>query len=198
MSERASETDRPSEAWLDRFQRDIRPGMHALDLGCGFGEDSAELIARGLTVTGIDASEERISSARLRVSDATFLARDFTEPLPFPDESFDLVVASLSIHYFSWKTTLGIIAEMARVLKPDCYCLVRVNRVGDTNFGYGQGREIEPDYFEVKPGLCKRFFSESTLREALETSFDVSRIEPATIARWGEPKLALMARARRR
>lgn len=192
------DSNRLSEAWLDQFVDVIQPGMRALDLGCGFGEDSAELVSAGLDVIGIDASEERIAQARSLVPEAKFLLADFTEPFPFPNEFFDLVVASLSLHYFPWQTTIDIIGESARVLKPECYCVVRVNRVGDVHFGFGQGLEIEPDYFEVKPGLTKRFFSETSLAEALGTAFEVEMIEPVTITRWGNPKLALVAKARRR
>lgn len=50
-----------------------------------------------------------------------------TERLPFESETFDLVFASLSIHYFDDKTTKKLVSEIKRVLKNDGLFIGSVN-----------------------------------------------------------------------
>jgi ubiquinone/menaquinone biosynthesis C-methylase UbiE len=173
------------------------PGYRALDIGCGSGEDSADLMHAGLEVIGLDRSERQLKHAREHVPDVTFIAADITEHIPFPDEHFQLVVASLSIHYFPWTTTEAVVREVARVMQPGATFLCRVNRVGDVNFDYGVGREVEPEFFEVSPGHFKRFFTEQTLAAALGVALTVESIVPSTTTRWGAVKQILVARAKR-
>lgn len=53
--------------WLDRFAAPLAPGASVLDLGCGSGEPlAADLIARGLRVTGVDTSGTLIGLCRAR------------------------------------------------------------------------------------------------------------------------------------
>jgi SAM-dependent methyltransferase len=52
-----------------RLEALFRRGDRVLDLGCGTGEDSLMLAARGVRVVGIDASPERIAQAREKASE---------------------------------------------------------------------------------------------------------------------------------
>ncbi|WP_203217340.1 class I SAM-dependent methyltransferase [Nocardia arthritidis] len=92
-------------------------GRRILDAGCGSGPLFAELRDRGAIVTGIDASAEMLELARQRLGAAADLRiADLANPLPFPDDAFDDVVASLVLHYLQdWGPTL---TELRRVLKP--------------------------------------------------------------------------------
>jgi ubiquinone/menaquinone biosynthesis C-methylase UbiE len=92
-------------------------GVRILDAGCGPGALSEALAGRGAQVTGVDASAELLALASLRLNGrASFHQADLRGPLPFEDESFDLVVASLVMHYIEdWSPTL---TEFRRVLTP--------------------------------------------------------------------------------
>jgi ubiquinone/menaquinone biosynthesis C-methylase UbiE len=92
-------------------------GRRILDAGCGAGPLSAALRDRGAAVTGIDASAAMLELARRRLGDAAHLClADLADPLPFPDDAFDDVVASLVLHYLrDWGPTL---AELRRVTRP--------------------------------------------------------------------------------
>ena len=93
-------------------------GRRVLDVGCGAGPLTAWMAERGAEVTGIDVSPAMLQLARDRVGDrATFLVADVSEPLTFAgDATFDLVVASLVLHYLAdWEAPLR---EFRRVLRP--------------------------------------------------------------------------------
>jgi SAM-dependent methyltransferase len=69
-------------------------GKHVLHLRCGTGEVSAELIALGALVTGVDPAEQALTLARERAPDAAFFQADLHElPLQFRRGRFNLVYA---------------------------------------------------------------------------------------------------------
>ncbi|MFF4852560.1 class I SAM-dependent DNA methyltransferase [Streptomyces sp. NPDC001194] len=92
-------------------------GRRILDAGCGSGPLSAALHDRGAVVTGIDASAGMLALARRRLgADVALHTADLGDPLPFDDDAFDDVVASLVLHYLEdWGPTL---AELRRVIRP--------------------------------------------------------------------------------
>jgi len=104
---------------------DVR-GRTILDAGCGSGPLAAELVARGADVVGFDGSPAMIDLARRRLGEAVPLTvHDLAEPLPYDDETFDDVVASLVLHYLEdWDRPL---AEIRRVLKPGGRLIASVN-----------------------------------------------------------------------
>lgn len=78
--------------------RYVQPGMRVLDAGCGDGVLSVLMANKGAMVTGCDFSAPNIEAAKEyatehHVVNVEFLVGD-VEHLPFPDNSFDLVVSS--------------------------------------------------------------------------------------------------------
>jgi SAM-dependent methyltransferase len=69
---------------------EIGSGSRLLDCGCGAGRFARIAADRGVSVAGIDASEELIEIAAKRVREGDFRAGDI-EALPWEDRSFDLV-----------------------------------------------------------------------------------------------------------
>jgi SAM-dependent methyltransferase len=87
----------------------------ALDVGCGEGRFCRMLSERGIRAIGIDPTEPLIAEARRRDPAGDYrIGR--AEALDFPDASFDLVVAYLSL--IDIPDLPAAIAEMARVLRP--------------------------------------------------------------------------------
>lgn len=101
-------------------------GRRVLDAGCGSGPLSAALRARGAIMTGFDGSPAMVELARQRLGDDMPLyVADLAKPLPFTDDAFDVVVASLVLHYL--RDWAGPLAELRRVLKPGGRVILSVN-----------------------------------------------------------------------
>jgi 2-polyprenyl-3-methyl-5-hydroxy-6-metoxy-1,4-benzoquinol methylase len=78
---------------------DVR-GKRVLDVGCASGGLSEEFLERSASVVGIDLNPRLIDRARERLgSKAEFRVADISAPLAFESGSFDVVAASLVLHY---------------------------------------------------------------------------------------------------
>lgn len=93
------------------------PGQRALDVGCGPGALTSVLAGRlgAGSVTAIDPSASFVAAARHRLPDVA-VRQATAEQLPFPDDSFDLTMAQLVVHFMT-EPTVGI-GEMARATRP--------------------------------------------------------------------------------
>src|SRR5262245_57082866 len=88
------------EPALRKAVGDVR-GLAVLDLGCGTGRHSLWLAATGADLTAVDFSEGMLAEARRKqgAEAVRFLAHDLHQPLPFPSETFDLVVSGLVLEH---------------------------------------------------------------------------------------------------
>ena len=101
-------------------------GRRILDAGCGSGPLMAALRDAGADVTGFDVSTAMVDLARRRLGpDADLHVADLAGPLPFADDEFDDVVASLVLHYLEDWT--GPLTELHRVLTPGGRLILSVN-----------------------------------------------------------------------
>lgn len=93
-------------------------GERILDLGCGTGVVLARLVARPgtLRLTGVDASPEMLSRARMRLPDKVTLVQGAAERLPFANAVFDAIVTSSMLHHLADPD--AALREAARVLAP--------------------------------------------------------------------------------
>jgi len=100
----------------------LRAGMHALDVGCGTGDDvraMAAIVGAGGRAVGVDVSEALLAEARKRAEAggvAIELQAGDAHALPFADGSFDVVRTERVLQHV--QDPARALAEMARVARP--------------------------------------------------------------------------------
>jgi arsenite methyltransferase len=101
----------------------LHPGERVLDLGSGAGTDSlvaAQMVGDQGHVTGIDMTSAMLAKARAAAAEMGIRNVEFVEGeaehLPFPDESFDVVISNGVIDLIPDKD--AVFSELGRVLVP--------------------------------------------------------------------------------
>jgi SAM-dependent methyltransferase len=180
----------PSYELRSRFLRgEVRAGDRALDLGCGTGEFTAELAQAGAVAVGVDVADAAIERARARHPGLDFRLVPIDGPLPFEDNSFDLVWASEVIEHVA--DTARWLSEVRRVLAPAGRLLVTTPSHGRLRVAvFGMERFSEP------LGDHLHLYTKGSLRALLD-EFGFSEIRVRAVE--GPPLLrrSLFARAMR-
>jgi SAM-dependent methyltransferase len=95
------------------------PRGAALDVGCGTGALAARLAGAGYETVGVDPSEGMLEVLRRR-SPHVRAVRASAESLPFPDDSFDVVLTVAVLHHIADRDRVRrTLAEMVRVARPN-------------------------------------------------------------------------------
>jgi SAM-dependent methyltransferase len=96
---------------------DVGPGQRALDVGCGPGGLTTELVARlgADRVTAVDPSATFVEACRAR-HPGVDVRQGTAESIAWPDHTFDVSLASLVVGFMS-DPAAGV-AEMRRVTRP--------------------------------------------------------------------------------
>jgi SAM-dependent methyltransferase len=173
------------EKWLELIQKKSAGG-YVLELGCGNGRDTVDLISAGCKVIAMDIAMENLVECAGSASSADNLQVDISKPLPFAKDSASVIIASLSLHYFSWDVTLRIASEIRRCIKNDGFLLARFNSVNDRYHGSSSTLEIEPNFYNVGTGT-KRFFDENSVQLFLQ-GWNIQFLEENVIDRYKKPK----------
>lgn len=150
----------------------LRPGERVLDLGCGGGRHAFECLRRGAAVVALDAdfvelkSVSALMAAMAEAGEAPAGATNMEVHgdacrLPFPDASFDRVIAAEVLEHLPDDRTA--MAELARVLKPTGRMAITVPRYGPEIVNWA----LSDDYHSV-PGGHIRIYRRSQLRERLQ------------------------------
>lgn len=148
---------------IELFRRYVGgPGRRVLDLGCRDGA-LTRAYAEGNELVGVDADREALEEAG-KLGIETHWA-DLDAPLPFPDESFDVVVAGELLEHL--RDPARLVEEAKRVLRPGGTFVASVpnayrfkNRL---RFLLGHKPEDDPTHLQM--------FSPANVR-ALLTGFD--------------------------
>ncbi len=142
-----------------------------LDLGCGTGTATRAIASRlpSASVTGVDLSPYMVFAARLKaqsIPNLSFIHAN-AEALPFDDDSFDAVTASLLFHETPLHAALNIMREARRVLKPGGAFVVFDGAQGD---GLAKlGGHISSSLF-LEP-FAEQFLASNLLDQMREAGF---------------------------
>ena len=128
-----------------------RRARRTLDLGCGPGRHAVFFARAGLESFGLDASAYGIEHATRAAREAgvtLYLKQGSLAALPYPDDSFDYVLAFNVIYHGTEADAEQALAEVRRVLRPGG--LYQATMLSKSNVEYRRGSEIAPNTF-VQP-----------------------------------------------
>lgn len=110
------------------------PHPSVLDLGCGTGISTRQLLRAGVQLLGSDKDPEMIKVANEKgPADITYVVAPANHTL-FADMQFDVITAFSAFHWFSDKESVN---EIRRILKPGgIFFVVNKNDSGDFKRGY--------------------------------------------------------------
>ena len=174
---------------------DIRQGQRALDVGCGPGALTGELVNRlgAEAVAAVDPSEPFVAAARARHPGVDVRSAS-AEQLPFDDDSFDVVLAQLVVHFMA--DPVAGIAEMARVARPGggvAACVWDFERGGAPIAAFWRAaRDLDPGVADesglpgARQGHLTELFGAAGLRDVEESTVSAS-VEHATFDEWWNP-----------
>lgn len=175
--------------WLEQFKEIINNvNDEIIDLGCGVtGNNTLYLLENKKKVISCDIAEEALKVIEENIPNSKTLCFDMTEKFPFEDKFTSMIIADLSLHYFSEETTKKIIEEIKRVLKLNGYLIIRLNSVNSTEFKNIIGDKIEEKFY-FKKGMTKRFFDKEDI-EYFFKDFNLEYINEENMNRWNEEKI---------
>lgn len=172
------------DIWIREYKEYFNRKGKCLDLGCGIGQYSKELMSYGYEVTSSDISD--IALEKVKEFNSNVIKLDMKEKLPFSDNEFDLVFANLSIHYFSDKDTKKLMLEIKRILKKDGLFIGSVNGLEGYEKIKETAIEIEKHYWFNKNKYI-RLFDKEDLKNYLSI-FNIINIEEREIIRFEHKK----------
>ena len=173
----------------------VRAGQRALDVGCGTGALTGELLERlgADAVSAADPSEGFVAAMRVGFP-ALDVRQAPAERLPYPDRAFDVTLAQLVVHFMT--DPLEGIREMARVTRKEGVVAASVwDHAGDRgplrDF-WAAARTIDPAAEDesglagTREGHLAELFEAAGLRD-IESAALTVELEYPSFEAWWEP-----------
>ena len=173
----------------------VTAGQRVLDVGCGTGALTAELVRRlrPENVSAVDPSEPFVAAARERHPTVS-VKQATAEELPFEDASFDAALAQLVVHFMA--DPVAGLREMGRVTRSGGVVAACVwDHEGDDgplSLFWKAARHFDPDVTTesgmagAREGHLAQLFGEAGLAEIQESKLSV-RLRHETFDEWWEP-----------
>ncbi len=109
-----------------------------------------------------------------------------SKTLNFNDNTFDLVFANLSIHYFDKSTTEKLIDKIKRILKNGGYFIGSVNSTKYYEFIKDNIVKVDDNYY-LRDGINIRLFDRRQFEEYFK-DFEFIVLNEIRVTRWNQPK----------
>lgn len=166
-----------------------------LDVGCGPGALTAELVGRlgSAHVCAVDPSEQFVAAAQDR-HPAVTVRHAAAEQLPFADREFDAALAQLVVHFMA--DPVAGLREMGRVTRRGGVVAACVwdheGGQGPLSLFWGAARELQPDLdggarlAGARHGHLAQLFHDAGLRDIEERTLSIS-VQHESFEEWWEP-----------
>jgi SAM-dependent methyltransferase len=173
----------------------VREGQRVLDVGCGPGALTWELVRRlgPPAVCAVDPSERFVAAVGHRYPGVR-VQRGVAETLPFEDRMFDLALAQLVVHFMA-DPVVGL-GEMARVTMPGGIVAACVwdhgGGGGPLSLFWDAARELDPDLEDesalagARRGHLATLLDAAGVREVEESTLAIE-VEHLSFEEWWEP-----------
>jgi SAM-dependent methyltransferase len=173
----------------------VAPGQRVLDVGCGPGALTAELVGRlgADNVSAVDPSESFVAAARVRHPDVE-VGQAAAEELPFEDDAFGAAVAQLVVHFMA--DPVAGVREMARVTSEGGTVAACVwdhgGDRGPLSVFWEAARELDSDIEDesrlagAREGHLVELFDAAGIRDVQEGDLAVD-VEHPSFEEWWEP-----------
>ena len=173
----------------------VSPGQRVIDVGCGPGALTSELVARlgAASVAAVDPSPPFIEAVRER-NPGVDVRQASADDLPFADASFDAALAQLVVHFMP--DPVAGLREMARVTRAGGVVVACVwdHAGGEGPLGafWDAARELDPGVHDesdlpgARRGHLGQLFEAAGIGQVEESSLE-SKIEHPTFEDWWEP-----------
>lgn len=173
----------------------VAAGQRVLDVGCGPGALTSELVRRlgADAVWAVDPSERFVATARARLAGVQ-VQRAAAEKLPFEDRVFDTALAQLVVHFMA-DPIVGL-REMARVTRTRGVVAACVwdhaGGQGPLSLFWDAAHELDPDVEDqsllagARRGHLVELLQALGLHEIEESALSVN-VEHPNFEEWWEP-----------
>ncbi|MFZ0190463.1 MAG: methyltransferase domain-containing protein [Streptosporangiaceae bacterium] len=181
---------------------EVQSGQRVLDVGCGPGVLTAELVRRtgAEAVSAVEPSASFVAAVRERLPGVD-VRRSAAEQLPFPDDTFDAALAQLVVHFMT--DPVRGLREMSRVTRPGGMVAACVwdhaGGHGPLTAFWSAVRELDPAADDesglagVREGHLARLFAQAGLGQAqaglgqAQATTLTVRVRYDSFEQWWEP-----------
>lgn len=148
--------------WLSKYKKNISGDV--LELGMGLGRDTVSLIKLCSSITASDKKiKNNVKIYFSKYTNITLLELNHEFDLYKITKCFNVIISSLSLHYFCKKTTDRLFETLTKMLVKDGYLILRLNSTIDYNFGASKRKNKRE--FSYNRVTKKSYFSKSYIKE---------------------------------
>jgi SAM-dependent methyltransferase len=172
-----------------------RPGQRIIDVGCGPGALTAELVQLygAEAVSAVDPSESFVAAARARFPEVD-VRHAAAEQLPFENATFDIAAAQLVVPFMA--DPVAGLSEMSRVTRPNGLVAACVwdhaGGGGPLSLFWRAVRDLDPhardesDLAGAREGHLAELFERAGLHD-VESGLLTVHVDCATFDDWWQP-----------